>query len=185
MNCQTVSPELLGLFGLAWNEKVADFMAKMLKGTSSEKLMSRFLYSNTTLVDNLQREYASQISYGRQPVNFVVPPGTDGRGGQFSDDTIMLGGLISSTTHVDAAVVLEFLRALWVLARDGKIPFAKLDPKGVMSATAAQKSFSTEKTALDVMGNSLKTLLIIAGLGVGAYALAQVSPFIPKPKRKG
>ena len=178
---------MLGLFGLSWSEKVASFMGKRLKGTTVGKKMFDFFQPggvNTTIVDNLQREYAVEMAYGRNPVSYVVPPDNQGNGGTLSDDTVMLGGILAAKTKVDASVVLEFFRALWVLARDGKIPFAKFDPKGVRAATATQKTFETEKTALDVVSGGLKTLLIIAGLGVGAYALAQVSPFIPKPKKR-
>ena len=178
--CQTVSPELLGLFGLSWSEKVASQMSKYLKGTAAAKKLKSFWSPggvNTTLVENLQREYAAEMAYNREPASFVIPPDSSGNGGEFTENTVSLAAIISGKTNIDVAIILEFFRSLFVLARDGKIPFAKYDPNGVKQSSAAAKVFESERSILDVAGSGLKTLLIIAGLGVGAYALSQINAF--------
>lgn len=179
----TVSPELLGIFGLSFAEKVAAFMSKHLKGTAAAKNLKSFWSPggvNTTLIDNLQREYAAEMAYGRQPASFVIPPDASGNGGTYTESSVALAGILSAKTNIDSAVILEFFRALFVLARDGKIPFAKWDPRGVMASTAAQKTFQSEKSIADIASGGLKTLAIIAGLGVGAYALSQLKPLMRK-----
>lgn len=181
----TRKPESMGIFGFSWQEKTGDFMRKHMKGTALAKKLSDFWQAggvNTKLIENIQRTYAAEMALGRQPVSWVVPPNSAGDGGTFSSDTISLAGIVSGKTNIDAALVLEYFRALWVLARDGKIDSAKWDPKGYKSTTALQKTFSTEKSVADIASSSIKTIVILVGLGLGAYALSIAAPFL---KRKG
>lgn len=178
-------PEVMGLFGFSWQEKVAAFMQKRLKGTAKEKLMKSFWQAggkNVTLVNNLYNEYAAFMAKGQQPATFSVLPNAAGDGGEFSDSTISLASMLQKKTNVDTGVILEFFRAIFVLARDGKIPSAKWNPQGWKESTALRKSFSTEKGFGDVLQKSenySKALLMIAGLGVGAYLLSQIKGLKP------
>lgn len=182
VNFSNSTPELIGLFGLTWQEKVAGVMQKALKGTKYQKLMSDFFSSgnkNTKIVNNCYNEYAALMSKGFLPSGFKVLP-VNGKGGELNDSSIKLVSLINAKTNIDHAVIIEFLKALWILAKDGKIPFAKWNPKGHEETTALRKTFATEKTILDSKEDIKKYVnagLIIAGLGVGGYLLSQIKSF--------
>lgn len=174
------STEYMGLFGLTWEEKVAAFVQRRLKGTAAAKKLSSFLQAggkNVTLIKNLYREYAALMASGYNPADFSVSPDDKGSGGQYSDDTVSLAGVIADKTNVEPVIVLEFLRGLFVLARDGKISFAKWNPQGYKQSTKLQKTFSTEKSFLDMTsktGTYAKIALAIGAVGVGAYLLSQI-----------
>ncbi len=172
--------EQMGLFGLSFEEKVAEFIRKRLKGTASAKKLSDFFQAggkNVSLVKNLYREYAALMASGYSPSSFTVSPDGKGNGGQYASDTVTLAGKINGKTNIDMVIVLEFLRALFVMARDGKIPFAKWNPRGYQQSTKLQKTFSTEKGLLDITsktGAYAKIALILGAVGVGAYLLSQL-----------
>lgn len=172
--------EYMGLFGFSWQEKVAGFMKKQLAGTAAAKKLSSFWQAggvNVALVKNLHNEYMALMARGNPPSSFAVAPGSDGRGGQYSPSTLSLAATLSGKTNIETSIVLEFLRALYVLARDGKIPFEKWNPSGYAESTALRKTFISEKGLLDVFGktaNTGKIVLIVAGVGVGAYFLSQL-----------
>ena len=172
--------EYMGLFGLSWEEKVAAFVQKRLKGTKAAKKLSDFFQAggkNVALIKNLYREYAALMASGYKPAEFSVSPDDKGGGGQYAADTITLAGLLADRTNIETVIVLEFLRALFVLARDGKIPFAKWNPQGFKQSTKLQKSFSTEKGFLDITsktGTYAKIALALGAVGVGAYLLSQI-----------
>lgn len=177
------SPETMGLFGLSWTEKVASFMSKQLKGTAAGKKMNQFWQAggkNVTLVKNLHNEYMAYLSSGYKPAGFTYVPDSKGNGGTFDQSTIQLAGLIQQKTNVDTPIILEFLRGLFVLARDGKIPFAKWNPQGYAESTAKRKTFESEKGILEAAKsgtNVAKMIMILAGLGVSAYILTQLKGF--------
>lgn len=171
------SPERLGVFGFSWQEKVAKFVATRLKGTKLQDKLKSFWSAgglNVTLINNLYREYAALMAKNYAPVGFISLPGSDGSGGQFDASTIQLAGLISNVTNVDGAIILEFFRALFVLARDGKIPFAKWNPQGYKVSTSLQKTFSTEKSVSETLSTNLKLISLLAVLGVGVYTYNQL-----------
>lgn len=176
-------PEVMGLFGLSWPEKVASFMAKQLKGKPQSKKLKDFFQAggkNVSLVNNLHREYMALMAENREPSSFTVSPDSQGSGGEFSSSTITLASLIENRTNVDPVIVLEFLRALYVLSRDGKIPFAKWNPKGYQTSTELKRTFKTEKGILDFTSKSgtyAKVLIVLASVGVGAYLLSQLKEF--------
>lgn len=174
------SPEHMGIFGFSWQEKVAKFMKTQLKGTAAAKKVSDFFQAgglNVSLVNNMYNEYAALMATGFAPVDFTVQPDSEGNGGTMTQNSFTVAARISDKTNVDASIVLPFLRALFVLSRDGKIPFAKWNPAGFKQSTALRKTFSTEKGILEVAQSAGKTanvLMWIAGIGVGAYFLSQL-----------
>lgn len=173
--------EYMGIFGFSWEEKVGSFMKKALQGTAAAKKMSSFFQAggvNVSLVKNLANEYLALMARGYRPANFTAPPDSNGSGGTFDSSTISLAGMLSNKTNVDAAVSLAFLRALFVLSRDGKIPFAKWNPQGYKESTTLRKTFSTEKGILEKVSpvaNYGKIALIVAGIGTAAYFLSQLN----------
>lgn len=176
-------PETMGLFGLSWPEKVASFMYKQLKGSAAAKKLKQFWGAggkNVTLVKNLHNEYMAFLARGYNASNFTIPPDANGKGGSFDQNTTTLAGLIQQKTNVSIPIILEFLRAMFVLARDGKIPFKKWNPKGYQQSTDLRKSFQSEKGVLEAAqatGNVAKMLVVLAGLGVGAYIITQLKGF--------
>lgn len=170
--------ETMGIFGFSWPEKIAKFMSQQLKGTSAVKKLKSFWSAgglNVTLVKNLYNDYAALMASGYSPSNFSVAPNTAGTGGTFDGSTISLASKIQQSTNVETAVVLEFLRALYVLARDGKIPYAKWNPAGYQQKTALRQTFATEKSKIAEIAkgtlNYTKLALIAAVVTAGAYLL--------------
>lgn len=179
------NPELMGLFGFSWPEKVAAFMVKRLKGTPYEKKLKTFWGAsgkNTELVENLETQYLLLMATGHNPATFSLPPDIDGNGGALSADSQLLAQLINSGTNVDIPIINEFLRAIFVLSRDGKIPYEKWNPQGYQIARQkTSTAFESEQGILDKLkpaGNTLNTVLLIAGVGVGAYLLNQLKGFV-------
>lgn len=178
-------PELMGLFGLTWPEKVASFMLKRLKGSVYESKLKSFWGGsgkNTELVENLETQYLLLMAQGHNPATFSLPPDINGDGGTLSADSQLLSQLINSGTNVDIPIINEFLRGLFVLARDGKIPFEKWNPAGYQEAKKTTSSaFESEQGILDKLkpaGNTMNAVLWIAGIGVGAYLLNQLKGFV-------
>lgn len=173
--------ELMGIFGLSWEEKTASFMNKKLKGTKLAKKLKSFWGAggmNTSIVKNLHREYTALQATGWKPSNFSVMPDTNGDGGQFDQATIQLAGQLQARTNIESPIVFEFLRSLFVLARDGKIPFQKWNPQGYKQSTALQKSFKSEQGFLEAAqktGKYMKIGMAVAAVGVSAYLLSQLS----------
>lgn len=179
--------EYMGLFGFTWEEKVAAFIKKQLKGTAAAKKLSSFFQAgglNVELVKNMFNEYAALMVRKLPPASFSVQPDANGNGGTYSQSTIDLAAIIGTKTNIDTPVILAFLRALFVLARDGKIPFAKWNPEGWKESTSLRKSYSSEKTFLDTAGrvaektaNTSKIVLLVIGIGAAAYLLSQLKTF--------
>ncbi len=184
------SAEYMGLFGFTWEEKVAAFAKKQLKGTAAAKKLSDFFQAggvNVSLIKNLYNEYAAFMAKNYQPVSFAVQPDAAGNGGTFSPGTIELSALIGNKTNVETPIVLSFFKALYVLSRDGKIPFAKWNPAGWKESTNLRKSFPTEQGFLDTATKAAtkavdtsKIFLIVAGIGAAAYLLSQLKTFTHK-----
>lgn len=176
----TDTKELMGVFGFSWEEKTASLMNKKLKGTQLAKKLKTFWQAggmNVSIVKNLHREYMSLQATGWKPSNFTAFPDSKGDGGTFDNPTIQLAGQLQAKTNIESPIVFEFLRALFVLARDGKIPFQKWNPQGYKQSTQLQKTFSTERGFLEAAktgGNYMKIVLAIAAVGVSAYLLSQI-----------
>lgn len=172
--------ELMGIFGFSWPEKVASFMQKRLKGTAFESKLKSFWGAggkNIELVENLHREYIALMAQGKNPATFSLPPDVSGNGGVFSSDSILLSQIINSKTAIDKTIIEEFFRAIFVLARDGKIPYEKWNPKGYSEAEKLTKTFTSEQNIFDKLksgSGSLNSLLLIAGIGVSAFLLSQL-----------
>lgn len=171
------SVEYMGILGFSFEEKVASFIKKQMKGWALEKKI------NTTIVKNMHNEYMALMVRGFAPVAFTTPPDQSGTGGDFALSSIDLADELINTTGVDGSIVMYFLKALYVLSRDGKIPISKVDPKGFQASTALRKSLPSEKGVVDALktvAGPSKALLVIAGMGVAAYLLSQIKPFINK-----
>jgi len=182
--------EYLGIFGFSWEEKVASFIKKQLKGTAAAKKLSDFFQAgglNVALVKNLYNEYAALMAKKYQPVTYSIQPDSSGNGGMLSQDSIQLAAIVGNKTNVDVSIVTAFFKAIFVLSRDGKIPFAKWNPQGWKESTELRKTYSTEKGILESVTkaagtavNTSKIFLIVAGIGAAAYLLAQVKTFTHK-----
>lgn len=182
-----IDSEFMGIFGLSWEEKIASFIKKRLKGTGFENKLSDFFQAgglNIKLVTNIHNEYMALMASGYNPSNFVSMPDNNGNGGNFSESTKNLSSLLHKKTNIESVIIDEFLRSLFVLSRDGKIPFEKWNPQGFKESTELRKTFETEKNFLDnltVVAKKSNALLWIAGIGVTALLLNQLK-FLPIKK---
>lgn len=176
-------PELMGIFGFSWQEKVAGKMIDILKGTVYESSLKSFWSpggKNTEIVNNLERIYLSLLAQGRNPISFSTAPDIAGNGGQFTPDTSALAIKVSAETQIDIAIVNAFFRSIYMLARAGTIPVEKWNPKGYAEAEKLKNTFESERGILDKFtpaANTGKMLLIIAGVAAGAFALSQLKGF--------
>ena len=178
-------PEMMGIFGFSWPEKVTGFMLKRLKGSVYEPKLKDFFQAsgrNQKLVENMHREYLALMAQGKNPVTFSLAPDASGNGGQMSPDGNLLAQQIFNKTAIDMPIINEFLRALFVLSRDGKIPYEKWNPKGYQQAKEVSKSaFESEQGFFDKLkpaGDTMKTVLLVAGIGVSAYLLNQLKGLV-------
>ena len=182
-----IDSEFMGIFGLSWEEKIASFIKKRLKGTGFENKLSDFFQAgglNIKLVTNIHNEYMALMASGYNPSNFVSMPDNNGNGGSFSESTKNLSSLLHKKTNIESVIIDEFLRSLFVLSRDGKIPFEKWNPQGFKESTELRKTFETEKNFIDnltVVAKKSNALLWIAGIGVTALLLNQLK-FLPIKK---
>ena len=182
-----IDSEFMGIFGLSWEEKIASFIKRRLKGTGFENKLSDFFQAgglNIKLVTNIHNEYMALMASGYNPSNFVSMPDNNGNGGSFSESTKNLSSLLHKKTNIESVIIDEFLRSLFVLSRDGKIPFEKWNPQGFKESTELRKTFETEKNFIDnltVVAKKSNALLWIAGIGVTALLLNQLK-FLPIKK---
>lgn len=169
--------ETMGIFGFSTEEKIGKFVLRRLRGTLHEKKLKDFWQAsglNITLIKNLLRTYMSYMASNQSPSMFSIQPDANGDGGEFTSKTITLASRIVSATNVDGSIVIEFLRAMYVLARDGKIPFSKWNPKGYKEATELQKTFKTEQTIGDVAKSTMNKFVIVAIVGVAIYGASKM-----------
>lgn len=167
--------EMMGWFGLTWQEKVAKaiYTDTYLKDKNIAKKMKDFLQPgglNIRLVENMYREYSALMAQRYKPASF--------KDGIPDTNTSNLIQIIKNKINADEILVLNFLKALQELSAAGTIPFAKWNPSGYAESTSLQKSFETEKSIFDkAQGAAVKAskvstvLLIVAGLGLTSYIL--------------
>lgn len=173
----------LGAFGVTFEEKIVDFIKnRTMAGTTIAKKI------NSKMVSNVVGEYIALMAKGFTPATFSKEPMADGRGGAFSDSTLILADTLSKKTNIDKPTVFEVLRGLYVLSKEGKIPFQKYNPKGYNESEKVRKSaFETEKNVFDksveVAGKS-KMIIAVVGIAAAAYLLSQLRAFAPAPVRK-
>jgi hypothetical protein len=168
-------PELMGMFGLTWEEKVAALVYSKLQTIDKKlaKKMKDFFQAggfNIRLIQNMQREYAALMAQGYKPANYV--------NGVPDKLTPTLITIIKNKVNTEDQIVSAFLSSLQELAANGIIPFAKWNPKGYEESTNLQKSFESEKTILDKAQTVAKTtamasstILLVAGLGFLSYLI--------------
>ena len=169
------SPDLMGWFGLSWQEKVANSTYK--KVAAIDKKTAKVLKDifqpgglNVRLIENMYREYVALMAKGNKPANFV--------NGAPDSSTVNIATKIRDTVNASDTVVLKFLESLYELSSTGTIEYSKWNPQGFKTSTALQKSFPSEvsfiEKAAKVTTATAKTgsiLLIIAGIGVSLYYL--------------
>lgn len=176
----TQYPEQMGVFGFSWPEKVGKLMIQNLKGSQYQKVMKDFwqpMQRNVRLIKNVHSQYMALLASGYKPVNFDIVPDVKGKGGTFNQQSLDLAKIISRKTNVALPIVHEFFRAIFVLARDGKIPVEKWNPVGHAKTTALKQKFATERgffyTAKKT-ADYAKILMLLGGLAAGGYFLSQM-----------
>lgn len=161
-------PELMGIFGLSWQEKIINFMKKRMKGNELSKILSSWWSENTRLVDNLHAQYLIELAAGSALPSYTVQPNSSGNNGSPSSETDILSQNISRTTGIDKQLTDEFLLALYVLTRDGKIDYKKYNPSIKRELISAKEAFRPENI-LDKLQSSGKIIMLIGGIAVSAY----------------
>lgn len=165
--------EYMGLFGLSWSEKVAKNMISRLYGTEYEDNLKSFWGAggmNTTLVKNLQNVYTELLVKGYTLPNFTydIPD-------QYAN---IMAEAIAKSTATPQPVTLAFLGALYELTANGTIDYKLFNPLGYKETVETIEQ-AEPKTGIsqvvETTGKTLNKVLIVGGLAVGAYLLANVN----------
>lgn len=170
--CST-GTEYMGIFGLSWPEKVAKDMIKNLAGTGYEDNLKSFWGAggmNTGLVKNLQNVYTELLVKG-----YKLPVFSYGVPDQYA--TIMAEA-ISTNTATPQQVTMAFLSSLYSLTSNGTIDYKLFNPLGYKETieTIEQAEPKTGiSQVVEETGKTLNKVLIVGGLAVGAYLLANVN----------
>lgn len=170
--CST-GTEYMGIFGLSWPEKVAKDMINKLYGTGFEDNLKSFWGAggmNTGLVKNLQNVYTELLVKGYKLPNFSY-----GVPDQYA--TIMAEA-ISKNTATPQEVTIVFLSSLYSLTANGTIDYKLFNPLGYKETieTIEQAEPKTGiSQVVEETGKTLNKVLIVGGLAVGAYLLANVN----------
>jgi len=169
-----IESEFMGIFGLSWQEKVANLTYQKTVKTNKElsKKLKDFWQSgglNVTIVNNLYREYAALLASGYMPSSF--------ENGIPDQNTKALIDKINSRVTIDKLIIKNFLESIFELSSEGKIPFQKWNPKGYKETQDLVKTFPSEASIFDKVKkgtNTVSTILIIAGIATTLYYLNSI-----------
>ena len=154
------NPELLG--AVTWKGKIKDYMKARLK--YQPELLK--LADNSRVLDNIHREYMALLAKGYKKADIISGSGDFLK---WDRQTYTMSRLIADKTNVPNLLVLNFFIAMYNLAKSGKIPFEKWNPKEFEESEKLKKKFSTEKTWLDKTGEKAgKLTRLLMPLSVGA-----------------
>ncbi len=169
--------EYLGIFGLSWQEKLADSTHKKVNSVDKNiaKKLKDFFQSgglNVRMIENLHREYTALMASGYKPSNY--------NDSSSLQDTENLSKILSDKTKIEKVITDSFLRSLYDLSATGKIPFEKWNPAGYKESIILQKKFDTEKNIFEKISTdakSVKNVLLFSGILAGLYYLNNVGIF--------
>lgn len=154
-------------FYWGWKGKVFNYMRARLKGLPAYKQL------NMVLIDNLYREYASLIASGYEKADIISGKGDLVR---WNKQTYNMARTIADRLNISVIIILNFFLALYNLAKAGKIPFQKWNPKGYIKSKKLMTTLPTEKTfaqtmvlGMREMGKVLIPLSILGGIAAGYY----------------
>lgn len=166
-------PEIMGMFGLSWKEKVAAKMIAILAGTEYEDTAKSFWGpsgKNTALIKNLHTVYTRYMAEGNEP-----PVPTEAISSTYTSD---LAKSISFETGVPTEVTMAFLIAMYDLVQVGQIEYKLYNPMGYKESMESAEQ-AKPKTGINLFaeqaGGTLNKIIIIGGLAVGAYLLTNIN----------
>lgn len=161
MNGMEVYPEIMG--AMTWKGEVMKYMQKRLKPFPVMYKQSK----NRRMIDNLHREYMALIASGYKKADILTGSGDLLK---WNRQTYEMARKITDRLNVNNLLTLNFFIAMYNLARQGKIPFEKWDPKGYEKSEKQKKTFKTEKTIFEKTaekaGNITKLLMPLS-IGAG------------------
>lgn len=148
-----------------WIDKIILFMRKRLKYSPEYKLITH------RMILNLQREYMSLQASGYAAADIVSGSGDLVK---WSKQTYKMSRKISDSLNVSQLFVLNFFLALYNLAKVGKIPYQKWNPKGYIKAKKKQKKIETERSPFEKAAKGLSIIVplaIVGGIAAGVFIL--------------
>lgn len=153
-------PDLLG--AMTWKGEIKEYMKPRLK--HFPKLLK--LSQNNRVIDNIHREYMSLLAKGFTKADILSGTGDFVK---WNRQTYTMAGQIADRLNVPKLLVLNFFLSLYNLARSGKVPFEKWNPKGYDKSKKLQKTFVTEKGFLEKTGDQAgKITKLLMPLSIGA-----------------
>ena len=168
---------------ITWQGKVAD--TAQTRFLNNDKIHAAAFQgtipftNDTNLVNVLYKFYVTGLQSGYQL------PKLDSTGYELTSDGQSFAQYISSGSGNDYAITSAFLKSMAYLSSIGQITGQDYNP---VTFVAAKQSTATATGSLDLknIGQSIETnmnkILIVAGLGIGAYLFAQISGFIPRKR---
>lgn len=177
-----IDSEYMGIFGLTWEEKVADLTYKKVANIDKNiaKKLKDFWQAgglNVTLIKNLHREYIALQAQNYKPANF--------ENGFISQETSNLSTILSNRLNIEKIITDSFLRSLYELSSQGKIPFEKWNPSGYKSSIELQKTFETEKNIFEKLSEntkSTKNIIVLLGIVTGLFYINKLTGFFNEKK---
>lgn len=148
-----------------WIDKIILFMRKRLKYSPEYKLITH------RMILNLNREYMRLQASGYTAADIVSGAGDLVK---WNRQTYKMSSLISDSLNVSKMIVLNYFLALYNLAKDGKIPYEKWNPKEYIKSKKLQKKIITEKTIFEKAAKGLSIIVplaIVGGIAAGVFIL--------------
>lgn len=160
MRFQYRGPELMG--ALTWLGNVKEYMKARLKHFPELLKFS----DNMRVLEGLHREYMSLLATGYKKADIVSGSGDFVK---WDRQTYTMSRIMADRLNVPQLLVLNYFLAVYNLARAGKIPFQKWNPKEYEKSKELQKQFPTEKDFFEKTGEkAAKFTKMLIPLTVGA-----------------
>ena len=155
--------------GLLWRGQVFTYMEKLLEGFPEKKLIS------LRMIDSLNRSYMSAIARGLKHADVIYAKGDIIK---WDKPTYKLSKHIAEEIRVSQLFVLNYFIAIYNLAKAGKIPYQKWNPRGYIKAKKLMKKIPTEIPMLEKVGKkamfagmAILPIAIIGALAAGYIML--------------
>lgn len=137
------------LMGFGWTDNVKSYLLRLTKGLP----YLRKYATRTRIILNLNTQYMALIVQGYKPINILSGSGDFIK---WNKESYKMASIISEKMGLPKVFVLYYFLAIFNLARGGKIPLSKWNPKADVEAKKLKNKLSTEKNVFTKIADSLK-----------------------------
>jgi hypothetical protein len=158
------SPEILGILGLTWQEKVSSIMQKELKPLSKTEFDNS---KKAAFINNINALYVSGVSQGVK-----IPTLTDYK--EMSDFLVK--------NRINVLPANAFIKAVYSGSISGEVPLKIYDPRGAAEIAKA-KTAVTGLSFFAKLQDTGKKAAMVAAIGAGVLGYMYVKNIINIKKR--